>query len=225
MKHLFALFALCLAIGTARAQTPVTKLPGEENLSLRERAERDFLMPVRRKKVVEAPRPGGPDDMTAAPENDATAHYSATADEVRPEEAIALAREARPTRSFAARHTAWLVRRAEARAEERAADLRAARRAEARRAARHSSSKRSSKATHSRKRSSKATHNSKRSSKAVKTKTKTKAARAKAAHTAKRSKSHHSAAKASHKTKKVTAHKKASHAAKATAKHKKKHRR
>ena len=215
MKHLFALFALCLAISTARAQTPVTKLPGEENLSLRERAERDFLMPVRRKKVVEAPRPGGPDDMTAAPENDATAHYSATADEVRPEEAIALAREARPTRSFAARHTAWLVRRAEARAEERAADLRAARRAEARRAARHSSSKRSSKAT----------HNSKRSSKAVKTKTKTKAARAKAAHTAKRSKSHHSAAKASHKTKKVTAHKKASHAAKATAKHKKKHRR
>ena len=224
MKHLFALFALCLAIGTARAQTPVTKLPGEENLSLRERAERDFLMPVRRKKVVEAPRPGAPDDVTAAPENDATAHYSATTDEVCPEEAIAPAREARLTRSFAARHTAWLVRRAEARAEERAADLRAVRRAEARRAARHSS-KRSSKATHSSKRSSKATHSSKRSSKAVKTKTKTKAARAKAAHTAKRSKSHHSAAKASHKTKKVTAHKKASHAAKATAKHKKKHRR
>ena len=48
--------ALLLTWSGAQAQnekqTPVTKLPGEENLSLRERAERDFLMPVRRKKIV-----------------------------------------------------------------------------------------------------------------------------------------------------------------------------
>ena len=59
----FVYLSLLLTWGSAQAQnekqTPVTKLPGEENLSLRERAERDFLMPVRRKKaVVEAPLPG-----------------------------------------------------------------------------------------------------------------------------------------------------------------------
>ena len=61
MKHLFVLLTLLLTWGGAQAQTEkqtiVSKLPGEENLSLRERAERDFLMPVRRKKiVVEAPK-------------------------------------------------------------------------------------------------------------------------------------------------------------------------
>ena len=53
MKHLIILFSLLLWAGSAQAQNekavPVTRLPGEENLSLRERAERDFLMPVRRK--------------------------------------------------------------------------------------------------------------------------------------------------------------------------------
>ena len=78
MKHLVVLFSLLLWAGGVQAQNeksqPVTKLPGEENLSLRERAERDFLMPVRRKKVAaEAPKPAA-EDNTAAPETDATAH-------------------------------------------------------------------------------------------------------------------------------------------------------
>ena len=100
MKHLVVLFSLLLWAGGVQAQNeksqPVTKLPGEENLSLRERAERDFLMPVRRKKAApEAPKPAA-DDNTAAPETDATAHYSEATDEA--------ANIARTARSYELRH-------------------------------------------------------------------------------------------------------------------------
>ncbi|RSK35388.1 hypothetical protein EI290_06725 [Hymenobacter metallilatus] len=54
----FLLFAFLLSAATAWAQdeakapsTP-TNLPGEEKLSAQERAERDFLMPVRRKQAA-----------------------------------------------------------------------------------------------------------------------------------------------------------------------------
>ncbi|MET4106672.1 hypothetical protein [Hymenobacter sp. UYP22] len=54
----FLLLALLLSAATAWAQdeakapaTP-TNLPGEEKLSAQERAERDFLMPVRRKQAA-----------------------------------------------------------------------------------------------------------------------------------------------------------------------------
>ena len=133
MKYLFVLFALLLSWGDASAQnekqTPVTKLPGEENLSLRERAERDFLMPVRRKKTVtEAPKAAA-DDATAAPETDATARYAEAADEAREVAApthTTRSTEARRTSSSAARRAA--ARREEARAEARAeAAARAAR--------------------------------------------------------------------------------------------------
>ncbi|WP_460502779.1 hypothetical protein, partial [Hymenobacter agri] len=100
MKHLVVLLSLLLWAGSAQAQNekavPVTKLPGEENLSLRERAERDFLMPVRRKKIVsEAPK-AATEDNTAAPETDATAHYSEATDEA--------AGTARTARAYEARH-------------------------------------------------------------------------------------------------------------------------
>ena len=122
MKHLVVLFSLLMAWSSAQAQTEkavsVTKLPGEENLSLRERAERDFLMPVRRKKMAaEAPK-AVPEDNTAAPETDATAHYSEATDEA--------AVSARTARSYEARHAEALasrravVRREEARREARA---------------------------------------------------------------------------------------------------------
>ena len=206
MKQLLALAALflTLTLGTAHAQTPVTKLPGEENLSLRERAERDFLMPVRRKKAAEVAH--SEKDATAAPENDATAHATANAEEARPEEAVVVARETHITRSYAVRHAAWLsARRAEARAEERASERRAARR-----------SKHNSKITHSTKASrSKAAR--------TKTKTKSKAARDKEARAARSSKSHRSTTKTKHKAavKKVTLHKKSSATKKkATASHK-----
>ena len=59
MRKIIALLALLLSAAAANAQTDkaqsVTKLPGEEKLSLRERAERDFLMPVRRKKAEKPP--------------------------------------------------------------------------------------------------------------------------------------------------------------------------
>lgn len=167
MRKLLALVALLLSASAAMAQTDkapaVTKLPGEEKLSVRERAERDFLMPVRRKKVAEAPRITASNvnlESTAAPELDATAHYSEAA-EARPEEVASPAHEAAP-HARAARHAAWLAaRRAhlrEVRAEERAAEARAERRAEARRAARHTS--KASKGSRAKKaaRSSKATH-------------------------------------------------------------------
>jgi len=115
MKQLLALFAIILTVGSAHAQTDktpaVTKLPGEEKLSVRERAERDFLMPVRRKQVVaEAPKAAN-EDITASPETDATnvtAHNNApVTDEVRTvEEAAAPARETRvlhSTRAHSAR--------------------------------------------------------------------------------------------------------------------------
>lgn len=118
MKHLLALFTLLLTVASAQAQsekiTVVTKLPGEETLSIRERAERDFLMPVRRKKVVvEAPKTIGEEvkavaeEGTAAPETDGatTAHFTEAADEVRSEEA-APAREAHVARTHSVRHSA-----------------------------------------------------------------------------------------------------------------------
>ena len=118
MKHLLALFTLLLTVASVQAQsekiTVVTKLPGEETLSIRERAERDFLMPVRRKKVVaEAPKTIGEEvkavaeEGTAAPETDGatTAHFTEAADEVRAEEA-APAREVRVARTHSVRHSA-----------------------------------------------------------------------------------------------------------------------
>lgn len=199
MRKLIALVSLLLSASAAMAQTDkapaVTKLPGEEKLSVRERAERDFLMPVRRKKIAEAPKvtvSNADLESTAAPELDATAHYT-EATEAHPEEVASPAHETAP-RSRAARHAAWLAaRRAhlhEARAEERAAEARAERRAEARRAAHHTS-----KASKSR-RSKKAAHTSK------------------ATHRTTKSSAHHSTKKAAtHKTKKVVTKKSARHAA------------
>ena len=176
MRKLLALFVLLLSATAASAQTdkaqPVTKLPGEENLSLRERAERDFLMPVRRKKA-ERPQPAAvPAEQlsTAAPETDATAHYTeaAPAAESRIEVAAALTRR----EATAARLRA--VRRAHLRNLERLAEIRAERRAAARYAARHHSSRKSAKlraAAHSKaaKHSTKAKHHAaaKHSSKAA----------------------------------------------------------
>lgn len=176
MKQLLALTALLLTLGTAHAQA-VTKLPGEENLSLRERAERDFLMPVRRKRVVaDAPAKEVKEvktiaeEVTAAPESDGTttAHYSEATDETaaRADEAAAPAREARATRNFAERRAIWMARRRAAyRAEERAAERRAEARAEARRAAAHKGSK-SKLARSKSKAKASAAHKSSKSSKA-----------------------------------------------------------
>ncbi|WP_233635660.1 hypothetical protein [Hymenobacter setariae] len=78
----------------------VTKLPGEEKLSIRERAERDFLMPIRRKKMAEMTKVMASSaelESTAAPELDAVTH-DAEAAEVRPEDVAVV--------THAERHTA-----------------------------------------------------------------------------------------------------------------------
>ena len=214
MKHLFVLLSLLLAWSGAQAQnekqTPVTKLPGEENLSLRERAERDFLMPVRRKKAVAETPKATAEDNTAAPELDATAHYSESAEEAR-EAAV----PAHTTRSYEARHTEWLAaRRTAARREEARLEARA----EARRAARHSlrshgssriskakahkatSHSNSSKSSKSKAKSKSAVHSSKSTSKS-------KGAKAKSS--TKKSASHRSESRGS--TRKSSAHKAATH--------------
>jgi hypothetical protein len=92
MRKLIALCALLLSASAAMAQTDkapaVTKLPGEEKLSIRERAERDFLMPIRRKKMAEATKAMASSaelESTAAPELDAAANYAEAA-EARPED-------------------------------------------------------------------------------------------------------------------------------------------
>ncbi len=92
MRKLIALCALLLSASAAMAQADkapaVTKLPGEEKLSIRERAERDFLMPIRRKKMAEVTKVMASSaelESTAAPELDVTAHYAEAA-EARPED-------------------------------------------------------------------------------------------------------------------------------------------
>jgi hypothetical protein len=95
MRKLIAICALLLSASAAQAQTDkapaVTKLPGEERLSVRERAERDFLMPIRHKKMAEVAKVTAQvdQDATASPELDATAHY-AEAPEARPDEVAAV---------------------------------------------------------------------------------------------------------------------------------------
>jgi hypothetical protein len=98
MRKLIAICALLLSASAAQAQTDknaaVTKLPGEEKLSTRERAERDFLMPTRHKKMAEVAKATAqidPEDATAAPELDATAHYTEAA-EARPDEVAVVTR-------------------------------------------------------------------------------------------------------------------------------------
>jgi hypothetical protein len=116
MRKLIAICALLLSASAAMAQTDkapaVTKLPGEERLSVRERAERDFLMPIRHKKMAEVAKATAqvdPEDATASPELDATAHYTEAA-EARPDEVAVVARAERRTalryysRSRSARH-------------------------------------------------------------------------------------------------------------------------
>lgn len=116
MRKLIALCALLLSASAAMAQadkTPaVTKLPGEEKLSIRERAERDFLMPIRHKKMAEVTKitaSSAEMESTAAPELDATAHYTEAA-EARPEDVAYVARTERRTalrhysRARSARH-------------------------------------------------------------------------------------------------------------------------
>jgi hypothetical protein len=92
MRKLIATCALLLSASAAMAQADkapaVTKLPGEEKLSIRERAERDFLMPIRHKKMAEVTKVTASSaelESTAAPELDATAHYAEAA-EARPED-------------------------------------------------------------------------------------------------------------------------------------------
>ena len=179
MKHLFVLLTLLLTWSGAQAQaekqTIVSKLPGEENLSLRERAERDFLMPVRRKKiVVEAPKTIA-DESTAAPESDATAHYT-EGDEANP-----AAVPAHTTRSYEARNTeALAARRATARREEARTEARAEARAEARRRAARSGSK-------SKSHSSKSKSKSKSAANAKSSKSKSKSSKAKSSASSKKS--------------------------------------
>jgi hypothetical protein len=115
MRKLIAICALLLSSSAAMAQADknpaVTKLPGEEKLSTRERAERDFLMPIRHKKMAEAAKVTAQvdQDATASPELDATAHYTEAA-EARPDEVAVVARPERHTalrhysRSRSARH-------------------------------------------------------------------------------------------------------------------------
>jgi hypothetical protein len=103
MRKLIALCALLLSTSAAMAQADknpaVTKLPGEERLSVRERAERDFLMPVRHKKMAEVAKTtaqADQEDATASPELDATAHYTEAA-EARPDEVAVVTHSERHT--------------------------------------------------------------------------------------------------------------------------------
>lgn len=103
MRKLIATCALLLSASAAMAQADkapaVTKLPGEEKLSIRERAERDFLMPIRHKKMAEVSKVTASSaelESTAAPELDATAHYAEAA-EARPEEVAMVTHSERHT--------------------------------------------------------------------------------------------------------------------------------
>ena len=180
MRKLIALLALSLSTSAAWAQTEkapvVTKLPGEENLSTRERAERDFLMPVRRKKAAETPKPTASAEQlaSAAPETDATAHYSVAAPEPRAEEAAVVTHEARARRTY--RHASALrsSRSTKATKSTKASRAKAARAAKHTKASSRSKKAAAHKSTSKKSTASKAkTHSA---AKKVKTKAKTKAA-------------------------------------------------
>lgn len=76
-KLMMLLTGLLLSSATAWAQdeakapTTPTNLPGEENLSAQERAERDFLMPVRRKQAAKL-RAAAAEASVSQPALDAT---------------------------------------------------------------------------------------------------------------------------------------------------------
>jgi hypothetical protein len=177
MRKLIALCAFLLSASAAMAQTDknpvVTKLPGEEKLSVRERAERDFLMPVRRKKVVEAPRAMASADMesTASPELDATAHYTEAA-EARPEEITSSTRTERHTTVRHRSRAARLAAARRARAAEEHHSVRHSSKSSKAKAAKHTKATKASK--HHAKAEKATSHRSHKKEVAHKTKTKTK---------------------------------------------------
>ncbi|QDA60910.1 hypothetical protein [Hymenobacter jejuensis] len=74
------------SVPEGKVALPVTPaLPGEEKLTARERAERDFLMPVRRKRAA-ALKPSATDQASAT---DITAHAAEEAEEIAPAEEAA----------------------------------------------------------------------------------------------------------------------------------------
>ncbi|MDO7874536.1 hypothetical protein Q5H93_07320 [Hymenobacter sp. ASUV-10] len=177
MKQLLALFAIILTVSSAHAQadkTPaVTKLPGEEKLSIRERAERDFLMPVRRKQIAaDAPKAAN-EDITASPETDAnnvTAHANApVTDEVRTvEEAAAPARDTRivhSTRAHAARRVHHTTRSTHAKSSSKKHSTHSSKKSSSKAHSKSSSKKSSTKKASSKKSSA---HKSSKSSSAKK---------------------------------------------------------
>ncbi|RYU77927.1 hypothetical protein [Hymenobacter persicinus] len=115
MRSFFMFFGLLLCGAPAFAQgvknpasadhkglveLPATRLPGEEKLSARERAERDFLMPVRRKQAA----------ALRAAQDEAIQQATAEAsfigpEEAKPEEAAAPAVKATPHRTYHRRST------------------------------------------------------------------------------------------------------------------------
>lgn len=176
MKQLLALFAILLTVGSAHAQTDktpaVTKLPGEEKLSIRERAERDFLMPVRRKQIVtDAPKAAN-EDITASPETDAnnvTAHANApVTDEVRTvEEVAAPVREARvvhSTRAHSARRVHHTTRNTHAKSSSRKHSTHSSKKSSSHKSSARKSTHKASKKSSSHKASSKGTSARKKTS-------------------------------------------------------------
>lgn len=96
--------APALAQGDKPAATVTpTELPGEENLSAQERAERDFIMPARRKQAA-ALRTAAREEATSQPAVEATARALEGPDEVKPADAT----EAKPA---AVRHHTTYHRR------------------------------------------------------------------------------------------------------------------
>lgn len=98
----FLVLAVLLSTAAAQAQdeakvtTTPTHLPGEEKLSAQERAERDFLMPVRRKQAAKL-RATAEEAGIRQPAIEATAHHLETlpeADKLAPAAAPAEAKAA-----------------------------------------------------------------------------------------------------------------------------------
>ncbi len=94
MQKLYVLLVSCLLLGSApavaqgdkhgpSAKTTPTALPGEEKLSAQERAERDFLMPVRRKQAATL-RATAREEIASQPAIEVTARNLEGADAAKP---------------------------------------------------------------------------------------------------------------------------------------------
>ena len=103
--------ALAQSDKNAASVTPTT-LPGEENLSVQERAERDFLMPVRRKQAAALKHVAQQEAAATQTATEMLAHTPELTEETKVPEVLTAPKKVAPHRTY---HRSSSVRRSTSR--------------------------------------------------------------------------------------------------------------